>query len=73
MAINKEIKGNVVNIFTMETLELVPSKSNSKPYPPNVKPLVELVSLKAGSPPLTKLLNNLLYKVVLVKDYESAL
>lgn len=71
LAINKEIKGGVIKIFTFETMEHVPLKQPTHAYPPSVKPLIDFVSAK--DPRVAKLVNNIFCKVVLAKEYETAL
>jgi len=61
----------VIKIFTFETMEHVPLKQLSKPYPPNVKPVLDFVSAK--DPKVAKLVNNIFFKVVLAKEYETAM
>lgn len=74
LRLNKEIKGGVINIYPLETMDQIEQKAMPQSYPDGAKPLLKMVKLKEGADKrLTKLLLNALCKVVMVKDYATAL
>ena len=71
---NKEVKGGVINIYPLETMDQIEQKAVPQSFPDEAKPLLQMVKLKAGADKrLTKLLLNMLSNVVMVKDYNTAL
>ena len=64
--VNKEIKGGVVNIFPLETLDSL--YQDRKKTPSNCKPMLDIVSLTANAGGrLQSLVDSIFGKVVLVK------
>lgn len=73
LQLNKEIKGGVINIYPLETLDQIELKQAPQ-YPQGAKCILDFVRLKPEADMrLLKLVNNTFCKVVMVKDYESAL
>ena len=71
---NKEVKGGVINIYPLETMDQIEQKAVPQFFPEEAKPLLKMVKLKDGADKrLTKLLLNILCNVVMVKDYTIAL
>ena len=73
--LNKTINGSQISIFPIETLDLVETKQvNMSAVSGDVKPLIDFVALKTTADRrLQKLVENTFSKVVLVKDYQTAL
>ena len=72
LKINSQIKGGVINIFPLETMEQM--RKPVKQVPANSKSLLEIVSLTPNADPrLQILLQNIFGKVVLVRDYDEAM
>jgi len=72
LEINKAIKGGVINIYPLETLE-----SMNRPVrntPANVKSMLDIVSLTSKADKrLQHLVNSIFGNVVLTKTYEEAI
>lgn len=71
LEINREIKGGVINIYPLETLDK-PAKT-SRNIPQNTKSMLDFVSLVPNADPrLQTLLESIFGKVVLVQSYDEA-
>ena len=72
LKINKEIRGGVINIYPLETIEL--TRQPAKNIPAEVKPLMDIVSLSPDADPrLQVLLESTFSNVVLTKSYDQAM
>lgn len=72
LEINKQIKGGVINIYPLETMELM--RRPAKAVPASAKSLLDIVSLTPSADPrLQCLLESIFGKVVLVRQYEEAM
>ena len=73
LQMNKDIKGGVINIYTIETLNQVELKRLPE-VPAEAKSLLNFVRVKPEADQrLQKLVSNIFGKVAMVRDYESAL
>jgi chromosome segregation ATPase len=75
LAVNKQSKGGVINIYPLETMNLIESKKITRlPNPSEAKPISDFCKLKGASDPrLAPLVHNMLHKVFMVKDYQLAM
>lgn len=72
LKINKEIRGGVINIYPLETIDL--TRTQPKNIPAEVKSMLDLVCLTADADPrLDVLLHNIFGGVVLTKTYDQAM
>lgn len=72
LQINKDIKGGVVNIYPLETLEQM--RKPLRPVPSGVKSMLDVVQLsKSADPRLQILMESIFSKVVLLKTYEEGM
>jgi chromosome segregation ATPase len=72
LQINKEIKGGVINIYPLETLDQI--QKPSKSIPSGVKSMLDIVQLSpSGDQRLQHLLSSIFAKVVLVKSYDEGM
>ena len=68
--INKSIKGGVINIYPLETLE----NRNIPKVPQGVKSMMEVVKLAPEADPrIGYLVQNIFSKVVLVRNYDEGM
>lgn len=75
LELNKQIKGGVINIYPLETLNLV-SKNHvgEVPNSNDVRKMLDFVRLKASADKrLETLVYNIFSKVVMVKEYSRAM
>lgn len=74
LQLNQSIKGGVINIFPLSLIDDLDVKVRKYPERADAKPLVSLVTLKENSDPrLQKLVHNAFSKIMLVKDYKTAM
>lgn len=76
LEINKHLKGGVINIFPLESAHLVKQKLAALHRPPasEAKPISDFVCLKENADKkLQGLVHNMLYKVYMVRDYNTAM
>lgn len=72
LKINKEIKGGVINIYPLETIEQLGRER--KQIPQGLKSMMDVVKLKSNADQrLSCLLSNTFSKVVLVKTYDEGM
>jgi len=73
LSLNKEVKGSVINIYPLETLDQIEQKQVPD-CPADARRILDFVRLKPGADlRLQKLITNTFCKVVMVRDYEAAL
>lgn len=73
LEINKEIKGGVINIFPLESID-AKSKPASRQIPAGVKSLLDVIHLKGGSDSrISSLIDKIFSKIVLVKTYDEGM
>jgi hypothetical protein len=75
LEINKQLKGGVINIYPLETLNLI-DRYEAKQILTNVeaKPITDYVSLtQKADQRLVTLVHNIFHNVFMVKDYPLAL
>jgi len=73
LQLNSEVKGGVINIYPLETLDSIELKQVPA-IPSDARSLLEFVKLKPSADlRLQKLVTNTFCKVALVRDYETAL
>jgi chromosome segregation ATPase len=70
LKINKELNGGVVNINPIETLNMV-QKKQAMTYPQDARPILDYIRVKDTR--LESLVHNIFYKVVMVRDYPTAM
>jgi len=75
LEINKAIKGGVINIYPLETLDLIARKENKlPPASPDIRNVCDFVKLKpTADQKLAVLVHNIFAKVIMVKEYSRAL
>ncbi len=75
LEVNKTINGCQISIFPIETLDLIETKQvDMSAVSGDVKPLIDFVALKTTADRrLQSLVDNTFSKVVLVRDYQTAL
>jgi chromosome segregation ATPase len=72
--LNKQLKGGVINIFPLSLIDDMELKLRRYPDAADAAPLKNFITLKAGSDArLLKLIDSFFSKVVLVKDYATAM
>lgn len=73
LQLNREVKGSVINIHPLDSLDKIELKKIPA-YPADAKCILEFVRLKPDADlRLQKIVTNTFCKVVMVRDYESAL
>lgn len=74
LKLNSQIKGGVVNIYPLSTIDDVQVKQRKYPESNEVMPLAKQVKLREGADPrISKLVSNIFSKVVLVRNYQLAM
>ena len=73
LKLNKEIKGGVIDIYPLESIEVFRGAKTTYPSGSDVKPLIEYVKLTENADArLLGLVENIFSKIVMVKDYSIA-